>query len=62
MNARSGGGGKDIVKDDIIYQGISKNNLKYLNDKISYIGIINYDNNDIITDNILYANYILYIN
>ena len=48
MNAIIGVVGKVIVKDNVIYQGISKNNLKYLNDKISYIGIINYDNNDII--------------
>ena len=40
MNAIIGVVGKDIVKDNVIYQGISKNNLKYLNDKISYIGII----------------------
>lgn len=53
MNAIIGVIGKDIVKDDVIYQGISKNNLKYLNDKISYIGIINYDNKDIIDYNVL---------
>lgn len=53
MNAIIGVVGKDIVKDNVIYQGISKNNLKYLNDKISYIGIINYDNNDIIDYNVL---------
>lgn len=53
MNAIIGVIGKDIVKDDVIYQGISKNNLKYLNDKISYIGIINYDNKDRIDYNVL---------
>lgn len=53
MNAIIGVVGKDIVKDNVIYQGISKSNLKYLNDKISYIGIINYDNKDIIDYNVL---------
>ena len=53
MNAIIGIIGKDIEKDGIIYQGISKNNLKYLNDKVSYIGIINYDNRDRIDYSVL---------
>ena len=53
MNAIIGIIGKDIEKDGIIYQVISKNNLKYLNDKVSYIGIINYDNRDRIDYNVL---------
>ena len=53
MNAIIGIIGKDIEKDGIIYQVISKNNLKYLNDKVSYIGIINYDNRDRIDYSVL---------
>lgn len=53
MNAIIGIIGKDIVKDGVMYQGISKNNLKYLNDKISYIGIISYDNSNIVDYNVL---------
>ncbi len=53
MNVIIGIVGKDVVKDDVIYQGISKNNLKYLNDKVSYIGIINYNNEESIDYTVL---------
>ena len=53
MNAIIGIVGKDIEKDGVIYQGISKNNLKYLNNKVSYVGILNYNNNGIIDHSIL---------
>ena len=41
---------KDKTIDNINYQGISKNNLKYIHNKCNYIGILNYDNTLIDTD------------
>ena len=41
----------DIIKDTKV-QIITKNNLKYLNNKCEFIGILNYDN-DLINTNIL---------
>ena len=35
---------KDNIIDNIKYQVISNNNLKYLHNKCNYIGILNYDN------------------
>ena len=36
--------GKDKEIDQITYQAITKNNMKYLHNKCSYIGLITYDN------------------
>jgi len=40
--------GTDEKTNDKEYQAITKNNLKYLNHKCSYIGLISYDNYDTI--------------
>ena len=45
--------GRDEFKDNITYQSITKNNLKYLHNKCNYIGIINYNNNDYIDTDVL---------
>ena len=46
-----------VARDEEInntrYQAITKNNLKYLQDKCNYIGILNYDNNTDINKDIL---------
>lgn len=41
---------KDKNIDNINYQAVSKNNLKYLHNKCNYIGILNYDNTPLDTD------------
>lgn len=38
---------RDEIINNIKIQGITKNNLQYLNNKCSFIGILNYDNNHI---------------
>lgn len=43
---------RDEKNNDTLYQSITKNNLKYLNNKCNYIGILNY-NNDLIDPEIL---------
>jgi len=45
--------GRDETKDNITYQSIAKNNLKYLHNKCNYIGIINYNSNDYIDNDVL---------
>ncbi len=41
---------KDKYIDNTNYQGVSKNNLKYIHNKCNYISILNYDNSLIDTD------------
>jgi len=46
-------GRDEELEDKTLVQAITKDNLKYIHDKASYIGIINYDNNDLIDNNVL---------
>ena len=44
---------RDEKINNVNYQAITKNNLKYLHNKCNYIGILNYNNEDNIDTNIL---------
>lgn len=44
---------RDEKINNVNYQAITKNNLKYLHNKCNYIGILNYNNEDDIDTNIL---------
>jgi len=45
--------GRDEIKNNVTYQAITKNNIKYLHNKCNYIGIINYNNTDSIDTDVL---------
>lgn len=45
--------GRDEEINNTKYQAITKNNIKYLHNKCNYIGILNYNNEDNINNNIL---------
>ncbi len=45
--------GRDEVVNGTVIQGIVKNNLKYLHNRCSYIGIISFDNDDSIDYDVL---------
>lgn len=44
---------RDEQINNTIYKSITKNNIKYLNDKCCYVGILNFDNNQKINKNVL---------